>query len=259
MKKFLTDLFKNTKEEQPKQNILIFCGAGISAESGLATFRDTDGLWNNYNIDEVCNIRTFPKNRDLVFQFYNDRKSEINNVLPNIAHETIANIQNKYGVDNVKVFTSNIDNLLELAGCQNVCHVHGDCNEMKCLACDKVWSIGGAKFDVNALCPKCFSNSVKPNIVFFHEDAPKYFDLRKHFTSSGEIINEQIVHNIKLFVGSSFKVIKTDMLLPMRGRSILVDLKPNQNIKNQFEVVLEKPATIGTIEAEKLINDWYIS
>lgn len=257
MKKFLTNLFKKTKIEAPKQNILIFCGAGISAESGLTTFRDTEGLWNNFNIDEVCNIKNFSKNRSLVFQFYNNRKSEIQKALPNVAHETIANIQKKYGIENVKIFTSNIDNLLEMAGCKNVCHVHGNYNEMKCIDCTKVWSIGSEKFDILSLCPQCFSRNVKPNIIFFHENAPKHLDLIKHFTSSGEIINEKIVPNIKLFVGSSFKVIKTDMLLPMRGRSILVDLNPNQAITNQFEVVFEKKATIGTLEAEKLINDWY--
>ena len=255
MQNFFNTLFK--KRESNKQQILIFCGAGISAESGLATFRDTDGLWHNYNVDEVCNLKTFNKNKKLVFEFYNDRKNDILKSEPNIAHETIANIQHEYGIDNVKIFTSNIDNLLERAGCINVCHIHGDCKEMQCLDCDKVWNIGKNQYDINAQCPSCFSNNIKPNIVFFNENAPKYNELRTYFHSSGEIINEQIVPNIKLFIGSSFKVIKPSMLLPIRGRSILVDLNPDKTIHNQFEVVLAKPSTVGIIEAEKIIKNWY--
>lgn len=258
MLKFLSQLFTPTKKDIRKQKILIFCGAGLSAESGLSTFRDSNGLWNNHNVLEVCNLKTFEKNKKMVFEFYNARKLEIIDAIPNIAHKTIANIQSKYGIENVHIFTSNIDDLLEKAGCKNVVHVHGDCNHMQCLECEHIWNIGSAPYDNNGICPECESHNIKPNIIFFNEEAPKYKQLTQAFESSGEIIHDAIVPNIKLFVGTSFKVLPTYIFYPKRGKSILVDLHPTKQMLECFEQTISKPATEGVTEAAEIIHKWYV-
>ncbi len=108
--------------------ILFFSGAGLSADSGLSTFRDTNGLWDKYDINKVCNISTWKANYELVHEFYNLRRTEYKDAKPNAMHTMIADMQRKHGSDKVMVITQNIDNLLEEAGCENVLHVHGRIN-----------------------------------------------------------------------------------------------------------------------------------
>jgi NAD-dependent deacetylase len=252
MLKFISSLFR--KEAKPK--ILIFCGAGVSAESGLNTFRDKGGLWTQYDIDEVCNIKTFKKNKEKVFEFHNLVKTEILKANFNQAHKDIAHIQEKYGVDNVHIFTSNVDNLLEKAGCKNVCHVHGDIHSMKCLDCENEWDIGNSSYNINDNCPKCSSKNIKPNIIFFHEQAEKYHILNHYFESSGEIINKAIVPNIKLIVGTSFNVIPVHVFRVNRGETILVDPNPNiSGYERDFKKIIRKHAVEGVSEAKDFINN----
>lgn len=256
MLSFLQNFF-NPKSLK-KQKILIFCGAGISAESGLNTFRDSNGLWNQYDIDEVCNLKTFHNNKSKVFEFYNERKKEILKTNFNQAHKDIADIQQIYGIENVHIFTSNIDNLLEKAGCENVCHVHGDIHTMKCLDCNNDWNIGDAPYDINDVCPQCSSNNIKPNIIFFNEVAEKYKILNSEFESSGEIIGKEIVPNLKLLIGSSFNVLPISVFRVNRGETILVD--PNPNIggyEREFTKLIIANAVQGVAEAKLLIEKFY--
>ncbi len=248
---YLSGAFKKGES----QKILFFCGAGISQESGLSTFRDSDGLWLNHDVDDVCNIKTFGKNKKLVFDFYNEIKRQVLSVKPNAAHFSVSKIQKKYGVENVHIFTSNIDDLFERAGCLNVCHVHGDIFNMKCLSCEHEWNIGNELYDVSAKCPNCDGVEVKPSIVFFNEHAPKYKLMHQYFESSGVVIKNNIVENIKVVVGASFSVIGYNMIMPKRGKSIIVD---RQDIGiPHFEKYIIKPATIGMLEVEETINGWY--
>lgn len=253
------NIFKKSKPAE-KQKILFFCGAGLSAESGLSTFRDSKGLWANHDIDEVCNLKTFKTNKQKVFKFYNDRKSEILNVKPNIAHFEIAKIQQKYGAENVHVFTSNIDNLLEKAGCKQVCYVHGTIFQLKCLNCEHEINIGNAPFDVSLICPQCKTDNLKPNIIFFNEPAPQYKLLREYFEKGGPIIKQKIVGNIKVIVGSSLKVIKPEIFKPSRGRTIIVDKNEPElhDYKNDFEKIIIEPATTGLKKVSQLIDQWYV-
>lgn len=155
--------------------LLIFAGAGISAESGLKTFRDDGGIWTQYNINEVCSFYRFKQNkndieyRKKIFDFYNERKKEVLKVSPNIAHVKIAELQDKYGYDNVIVVTANIDNLFEKAGVKNVIHVHGDIEHMHCVACQYKWK--SLEYNHEERCPKCKSRLTKPHVIFFGERA----------------------------------------------------------------------------------------
>lgn len=255
----MLNIFKKFHSEE-KQKIIIFAGAGLSQESGLDTFRGNNGLWNNHNIDEVCNFKTFLENKEMVFEFYNERKKDILKVSPNHAHFGIAKIQKKYGDENVHVFTSNIDNLLEKAGCQNVCHVHGDIHHMQCLSCEHNWFIGDNPYNIQDKCPKCHYENIKPAIVFFHEKAPKYHDLYEYFQKSSVIKKGNLVPHIKLIIGTSFKVIKPEAFFIRRGKTILLDKFPNiEGIENDFTKILPQSATQGIDEVINTIEQWYLS
>ena len=106
-----------------KKHIVVLSGAGISAESGLKTFRDSDGLWNGYDVYEVASPIGWNKNPQLVLDFYNQRRRQLLQCEPNIAHRLLVNLEQKY---NVQIITQNVDDLHERAGSSNVLHLHGE-------------------------------------------------------------------------------------------------------------------------------------
>lgn len=250
---------KKTKHIYPiEPQILIFTGAGLSEESGIPTFRTgNDGLWNNYNIDEVCNAKNFLLNKEKVFEFYNARKKEYINSKPNNGHKAIADIQNQYGKENVRIYTSNIDNLLEDAGCTDVQHIHGHIHHMNCLNCSHHWDIGLKEFKINTHCPNCnLYKKTKPGVIFFHEKAPMYPQLLSDFGKGNIYKNGHFTPIIKIVIGSSLQVISQDDLQVNRGISILLDPFPLQN--NKFKDVIEKKATEGVEDLKLLIKKYYV-
>ena len=108
-----------------EKGLIIFSGAGISAESGINTFRDTNGLWENHSIKEVCSENTWKHNFEAVHTFYNQRRVQLSEVQPNNAHKVVATLKKQYG-DDCYVITQNVDDLFERAGCEDVLHVHGE-------------------------------------------------------------------------------------------------------------------------------------
>lgn len=222
--------------------IVIFTGAGISAESGVPTFRDSGGLWNQYDINDVCNFNTWEKNYDLVHEFYNKRREELKTVSPNHTHDMIAKWQKKYG--DVFNITCNIDDLLERAGSPEVVHLHGFATEMRCTKCDHVTNIGNESFDPEKHNdtyhdPKCFDRvkeNIKPNVVFFNEAAPLY---QTYYHILGNIIDDE---TIVIVMGTSGTVV-----------SIQADLydKPGYKILNNLEPSLEMYSNSGMIWDEE--------
>ena len=151
------------------KNIVILTGAGISAESGLATFRSTNGLWNNHKVEDVATVEAFFKNPDYVHQFYNEMRPELYNAKPNAAHLAITKLQQEYPAQ-ISVVTQNVDTLHEKAGSKNIYHIHGQINQIVCLNCGHVFETWG---DVSAedKCEHCaIMGMLKPNIVFFGEN-----------------------------------------------------------------------------------------
>ena len=150
------------------KHIFVLTGAGISAESGLATFRGSDGLWNNHKVEDVATIEGFEKNPQYVHQFYNELKPELLNAKPNLAHNYLAKLQKEYGAK-VDIVTQNVDILHEKAGAENVYHIHGKIDEAICLNCGHViqsWD----DVDMSTACPHCsVCGMFKPHIVFFGE------------------------------------------------------------------------------------------
>lgn len=161
--------------------ILFFSGAGLSADSGLGVFRGGNGLWDEYDVNKVCNFTTWEANYSLVHEFYSKRRCQYASAEPNKMHKVIADLQNKYGEEKVIVITQNIDNLLEKAGCTKVMHVHGHINYIHCTKClNEVYIEGEYK---PMKCEKCGGEKFKPSVVFFGEQAPKYYDMFQAFDS----------------------------------------------------------------------------
>ena len=167
---------------QKYKNIVILTGAGISAESGLATFRASNGLWNNHKVEDVATIEAFERNPAYVHEFYNELKKELIKAEPNPAHLAITRLQNEYPA-NISVVTQNVDTLHEKAGNKNIYHIHGQINQAVCLNCGQVLETFG-DVDTETICPHCqIAGMMKPNIVFFGENLlcmDKVDDLLRH-------------------------------------------------------------------------------
>ncbi|MEO1308896.1 MAG: NAD-dependent deacylase [Pseudomonadota bacterium] len=146
--------------------IVILTGAGVSAESGLGTFRDAGGLWSQYNLSEVATPEGFAANPDLVHDFYNARRANCLEAEPNEAHRALARLQK--GRDGVVIVSQNIDDLHERGGASMVIHMHGELMRALCANCGHRWD---APREMNSSdpCPKCAQPSTRPDIVWFGE------------------------------------------------------------------------------------------
>ena len=216
--------------------LIILTGAGLSAESGLRTFRDANGLWENHSIKDVCDGATWRRNFDLVHQFYNERRTQLATAEPNPAHRMIARWQFRY--DTI-LLTQNVDDLLERAGCRNVVHLHGFLPELCCVQCDHVWSIGYTAWMKETQCPECRSvRDVRPHIVFFGEQAPHYGTMWSAFQSLAP-------QDVVVIMGTSGVVLPVgDMALQFPGFKILNNLAPELAIDDRvFDKVFHMPAT----------------
>ena len=160
-----------------KKKIVVLTGAGVSAESGISTFRDSNGLWENYKVEDVASIEGWYRNPSLVLQFYNDRRAQLAQVRPNAAHLSIAALEKDW---NVTVVTQNVDNLHERAGSTRIIHLHGEltkvrpensCTEMDGFSEEKVIDIGYEPIEMGDCAPD--GVQLRPHIVWFGEAVPK--------------------------------------------------------------------------------------
>lgn len=155
--------------------LVVFSGAGMSAESGIRTFRDSNGLWENYDIQQVATPEAWERNPALVQRFYNERRKNILEAQPNEAHQYIAKLQDHY---DVQVITQNIDDLHERAGNQNVLHLHGNIRLAKSSGPDaqyttQFYEVNGWKLDLEQdFCPDGYP--LRPHVVWFGEAVPAY-------------------------------------------------------------------------------------
>ena len=150
-----------------KKHIVVLTGAGISAESGLKTFRDSDGLWMGYNIEDVATPSAFAKNPQLVLDFYNQRRKDVAAAQPNAAHIGLADFEKHF---EVTIITQNIDDLHERAGSTNVLHLHGEIFKMRNVVDDKI--IYEIKSDINVGDVDKDGIQLRPHIVWFEEPVP---------------------------------------------------------------------------------------
>jgi NAD-dependent deacetylase len=147
--------------------IVILTGAGISAESGLRTFRDADGLWENHRVEDVSTPQAFRRDPALVYRFYNERRRSLATVAPNAAHEALARLEAAWAAE-VLLITQNVDDLHDRAGSKNLLHLHGELLKARCEACGVVLPWSG-ELDQDSRCPSCGRGPLRPHIVWFGE------------------------------------------------------------------------------------------
>lgn len=159
----LTDL-------KDKPLVVVLTGAGISAESGIPTFRDANGLWEGHNVMEVATPEGFAKNPELVLRFYNDRRAGAAKCQPNEGHIALTRLEEKY---NVVVITQNVDDLHERAGSSHVLHLHGELRKVRSTAYpDLIYDYEDRPINIGDLCER--GAQLRPHIVWFGESVPEY-------------------------------------------------------------------------------------
>ena len=175
-----------------KPNIVILSGAGISAESGIPTFRDSNGLWENHNIYDVASPEAWIRNSELVNRFYNERRKHLLTVKPNIGHYSLVKLESKF---NVNIITQNIDDLHERAGSQNVLHLHGELKKVRSTVNpDLIYDLDGWELKEEYTCEE--GSKLRPHIVWFGEAVPN-IKLASEITSEADIL---------IIVGTSLNV-----------------------------------------------------
>ena len=227
------------------KKLVIFTGAGISAESGLKTFRDADGLWEGFDVHEVATPRGWKKNPELVLRFYNERRQNVKDAKPNKAHEIIAELEQFF---NVHVITQNIDDLHERAGSKNILHLHGEIFKMRSEKNDAIIYPISGDINVGDIAPDGFQ--LRPHIVWFEEPVPMMDDALL-LASMADIF---------VVVGTSLVVYPAASILNYLAPStpvIVVDKKaPKVNRKDVTNI--EMPATEGMEELKKILFEKYI-
>lgn len=222
--------------------IIIFSGAGISAESGINTFRDPGGLWDKYKIEDVCTMNTWVKNYDMVHDFYDKRRIELQNYKPNSAHEAVTELSKKYDVVNI---TTNVDDLLERGGSSPL-HIHGNIKKIRCMCCDKETDIGYRSKDqaveenIIEHEKHCTDQSVlKPAVIFFGEEAPEYETL-------WGIIRTLTKDDVVIVVGASLQVVPIDYYIAAYD-CLKININPNLEVSNPYDnwIDIKDSATNG--------------
>jgi NAD-dependent deacetylase len=225
-----------------KKKIVVLSGAGVSAESGLKTFRDSDGLWEGYDVMEVATPRGWKKDPALVLEFYNQRRKNVLDAAPNAAHIGLAQLQDDF---DVTIITQNIDDLHERAGSKKVLHLHGEIFKMRSEFDESlVYEIRG---DINLGDKAADGAQLRPNIVWFEEEVPMI----------QRAIPVVLSADIFVVVGTSLVVYPAAGLVnyaPMEIPKYVID-KVIPNTSSVMNVInIEKPATQGVQELINLLK-----
>lgn len=211
-----------------KPKLVVFTGAGISAESGIKTFRDSGGLWEEYNISEVATPQAWEKNSALVLEFYNQRRKQVLEAKPNAAHFALVELEKKY---DVHIITQNIDDLHERAGSKKVLHLHGEITKSRStIDPSLVYNIKGAELKPGEKCAK--GSQLRPHIVWFGEMVP--------MMENAYVIAEKA--DIFMVVGTSMVV------YPAAG---IIDYAPNEIPKYLIDPSDVKVNGIGNLKIIK--------
>ena len=228
------------------KKLVVFTGAGVSADSGIATFRDSDGLWANYRIEEVCTPEALARDRAKVVEFYNLRRRETLSKEPNAAHRAIAELEKWFDVE---VVTQNVDNLHERAGSTRVTHLHGELTKLRSTANpDLIYPIEGWEQKLDARAED--GSYLRPHIVFFGEAVPM-FDRATRIVEKADIL---------VVVGTSLAVYPAASLVHYARRGVPIYLvDPGQPdismIRNPLTHIRER-AAVGMPELlETLIKE----
>ena len=227
----------------PKKKLVVLTGAGISAESGLKTFRDSDGLWEGYNVYEVATPRGFAENPQLVLDFYNMRRKDVAAAQPNAAHIGLAELEKDF---DVTIITQNIDDLHERAGSSDVVHLHGEIFKMRSVADEHTTYDIRGDINVGDVAPD--GSQLRPFIVWFEEPVP----MIEHAIS--------IVMTAEIFVviGTSLQVYPAAGLMnyaPPFAPKFIIDKKipPTSSIRNLTKI--EASAGEGIVQLKNHLKN----
>ena len=226
--------------------IVVFTGAGVSADSGLSTFRDADGLWANYRIEDVCTPEALIRNRSLVIEFYNKRRKELLSTNPNPAHFAIAELEKHF---DVQVVTQNVDDLHERAGSTRVTHLHGELMKLRSERnSDLIVPISGWEQTLDARAED--GALLRPHIVFFGESVPM-FDAATKIAAEADLM---------IVVGTSLAVYPAAMLVRYAKAGVPIYVvdpgTPDTSMIRNPLTHIKARAAIGMPElAEKLISE----
>jgi len=226
-------------------NIVFFTGSGLSAESGLQTFRDADGYWSQFSVEDIATLEGWYRNKELVLDFYNKYRKLIKDAIPNSAHIKIAKFIQENPSYNISVITQNVDDLLERAGVENVIHVHGKITEAKTTFKGFVSEIGYNDIIVGQKGED--GSQLRPNIVFFGENM-------YHLEKCVELVKQC---SILCIIGTSLQVYPASSLVGLtQPRTEIILLDPNADeIELEFKhTKIKKKAAEGIEEVISLIN-----
>lgn len=223
--------------------IVVLTGAGVSAESGISTFRDADGLWEGHDVMEVATPQGWAKNQDLVLKFYNDRRRQLKEVKPNDAHIALKKLESQY---DVVIITQNVDNLHERAESSNIIHLHGELNKVRCTKYTNDIQLWTEDLNTGDLSEAGYQ--LRPHIVWFGEAVPM---LEK-------AVQEMHDADIAIIIGTSMQVYPAASLIDYVNdncRIFYVDPHPHISYelkqRKKLKVIQEKAGT-GVVQ---LVNE----
>ncbi len=214
------------------KKIVVLTGAGVSAESGISTFRDSDGLWNNHRIEDVATFEAWKRDPELVMDFYNQRRKQLHEVEPNSAHFALKKLEEKY---DVHIITQNVDNLHERAGSSKILHLHGELAKARSsVDYSLIYEIDGWELKFGDKCEK--GSQLRPHIVWFGESVPE-MENAAYITESADIL---------IIVGTSLVVYPAASLVHFVKNDTpiyLVDPKGSNMQLPNLTVIAEKATT----------------
>lgn len=224
--------------------LVVLTGAGMSAESGLKTFRDADGLWEGYNVYDVATPEAWARNPELVQQFYNERRMQVLAAQPNAAHFALAALENNFDVE---IITQNIDDLHERAGSTKVTHLHGIITKSQSdIKSNHIYPIQGAEIKMGELCE--FGSQLRPHVVWFGEAVPM-------IEVAAEICMKA---DIFVLIGTSLAVYPAAGLIdfvPPITRKYIIDPKTPDVRRYKNVVSIERNAVDGMEVLQTLFSD----
>lgn len=229
------------------KHLVVLTGAGVSAESGLKTFRDSDGLWMGYDVYEVASPGGWEKNPSLVLDFYNQRRKEVAKAQPNDAHKIISQLQDHF---KVTIITQNIDDLHERAGSTDVLHLHGEIFKMRSENDDKVFYKIHDDILLDEKAPD--GHQLRPHVVWFGEVVPMIM-------KAVEIMKDA---DVFILVGTSLQVYPASGLidyLPAGIPKYIIDKSPPIIAHHHSFNVIEKPATEGMKMVKEILVESYMN
>lgn len=222
--------------------LVILTGAGMSAESGIKTFRDSDGLWEKYRIEDVCTPEALKRNPELVIGFYNERRKQLYEAAPNAGHRGLTELEKYF---NVQIITQNIDDLHERAGSRQVLHLHGELKKVRSsLNPDLIYDLEGWELKPGTKCED--GSMMRPHVVFFGESVP-------NIEPATDIVRQA---DILVIIGTSLAVYPAASLLHYAPEGIpvfVIDPKIPADARRRGFQLIEKGASEGVAELGKLL------